>query len=625
MKTVPANRLPRRLTAGLGAALMMLGVLAACSGGADPEGTPRRIAREIERTLTTVAQNEIARDPELATRLGVPEDAAGFGYNRLLTDRSQAAFERARLSRLETRDLLVRVPRPARGSALARHLDTLIAAHETAETLFIKGHGAAALGEAYPYAADHLRGAYIDVPVLLAQHHPMRTPADARAYAARMAQFADAIEDERRRLEADARAGIVPPGPVLRRMITAASAAAAEPPALSQAVTAFDNLAPGIQGLDPAERAALSAEIRRLAAAEVQPALEQFAASLNELANTAPELPGIWQLPEGEAYYAASLRAWTSDAASPAGLHERGRRETDALLADLDRALAGIGLTEGTPGARLALLAARPGETLPDTEEGRAELMDRIATHAARAGARLSLAFETAPTASPVIRPADRGAATPPARARYVPEPADGSAPATLVLDLSRMADWPDYRLAATAFETTLPGRHVSATAAREARLPLARQLVPDTAFSDGWAAYAQTLADEIGLYAEDPVSRIGYLQARLIHAARLVADTGIHQERWSRDQAIDWFSATTGISPAIAADEVDRMTVWPGRAAAGWLGRSRILDLRERAIRVLGPRFDQKGFHRVILAPGPRPLAMVEDEVTRWFTAQIN
>jgi uncharacterized protein (DUF885 family) len=604
---------------------MLMGCLAACSGGADPEGTPRRIAREIERTLTTVAQNEIARDPELATRLGVPEDAAGFAYNRLLTDRSQAAFERARLARLETRDLLVRVPRPARGSALARHLDTLISAHETAETVFLKGHGSTALGKAFPYAADHLRGAYIEVPVLLAQHHPMRRPDDARAFAARMAQFADAIEDDRRRLEADAGAGIVPPGPVLRRMIVTASAAAGQAAEASPAVIAFENLSAGIEDLDQAEREHLSAEIRRLAASEVQTAQARFADSLNRLASTAPELPGIWQLPDGEGYYAAVLRAWTADAASPAGLHERGRREVDALIADLDRALTGLGLTDGTPAERLAYLAAGPGETFPDTDEGRAELMGRVATYAARAQTRLSVAFEAPPSSRPSIRTADRGAATAPSRAHYVPEPGDGSAPATLVLDLSRMSDWPDYRLAATAFETTLPGRHLSAAITREGRLPLARRLVPDTAFSDGWAAYALTLADEIGLYTDSPVSRIGYLQVRLIHAARLVADTGIHHERWSRDQAISWFTATTGISEATAADEVDRMTVWPGRAAAAWLGRSRILDLRERAIRVLGPRFDQKAFHRVILVPGPRPLAMVEDEVTRWYTAQIN
>lgn len=626
METARANRPFRRLRVGLCAALIGLAPLVACTGGRDPDGTPRRIAREIDRTMMTIAQNELARDPELATRLGLPEASVGFPFNRYLTDRSQAAYERARLSRLETRDLLVRLPRPARGSVLARHLDTLIAAHETAETLFMAGHGSSRLGRSFPYIADHLRGAYLDVPVLLAHYHPMRRPADARAFVDRLAQLADAIEDDRRRMEADALAGVVPPAPVLRRMAAAAGAEASRPAQESRFAETFANLAAGIDGLEAEERASLIADIRRIEEEAVRPAYASFAASLDELARTAPELPGIWQVPEGEAYYAAALRAYTGDTASPAGLHERGRREVDALLADLDRALIALGLEEGTPAERLAFLAEQPGQIYPDTEEGRAELMQRFAAHAARALPRLAAVIDTGAPALPELRGALPG--TPPtlAGARYIPQRTDSSAPAFVEIDLRRMQDWPDYRLAALAFETSLPGRHLDAVVtARDARLPLARLLVPDVAYTEGWAAYAATLADELGLYSDDPVSRIGYLQSRLLHAARMVADTGIHQERWSRDRAISWLSETAGLSPQAAADEVDRYTVWPGQAAAGWLGRARILDLRERAIRVIGPRFEAQAFHRVILAGGPRPLSMVDEDVTRWYTAQIN
>ena len=142
--------------------------------------------------------------------------------------------------------------------------------------------------------------------------------------------------------------------------------------------------------------------------------------------------------------------------------------------------------------------------------------------------------------------------------------------------------------------------------------------------YAEGWGSYAETLADELGLYSDDPLSRIGYLQSMLLGAARLVTDTGIHHERWSRDQAIAYLVETAGLSPPMAAAEVDRFTVRPGYGAAYWLGRERFLDLRERAIRVLGPRFDAKAFHRVILTGGPRPLRMVDEDVTRWYTALI-
>lgn len=624
MQALSGRRTARLLPAGLCAALFIAVLPVACTPRADPEGTPRRVAREIERTLTTVAQNEVTRDPELATRLGLPDAEAGFAYNRFLTDRSQAAYERARLSRLETRDLLVRITRPARGSALARHLDTLIAAHETAETLFMAGHGASALGASYPYVADHTRGAYLDVPDLLARFHPLRTPADARAYADRMAQFADAIEDDRRRLESDARAGTVPPAPILRRMHVLAAAAAATPPETSPAVVSFENLLPGIADLTPAEREQLRADVRRIAAGNVRPAYAAFAASLSTLANTAPELPGVWQLPDGPAYYAAALKAYTGDDASAAGLHERGKREVDALLAETNRALAALGLEEGSVGERLAFLAAQPGQVYPDTEEGHAALIGRILAHADRAEAALPGQFDITPPEKAGLR------AVPPEFAgflpavAYLPRALSDTRPARVEINARRLADWPDYSLAVLAFHQLVPGHHLESSAARAADLPLARQMVWNVAYGEGWASYAETLADELGLYSEDPLSRIGYLQSMLVRAAGLVADTGIHSERWSRDQAITYLAETTGLSLEKSADEVDRYTVQPGYAAAYWIGRERILDLRERAIRVLGPKFDPKEFHRVILMGGPRPLGMVEEDVTRWYTAQV-
>ena len=439
-----------------------------------------------------------------------------------------------------------------------------------------------------------------------------------------MAQFADAIEDDRRRLESDARAGTVPPAPILRRMHALASAAAEAPPETSPAVTSFENLLPGIAELTPEERAQLLADVRRIAAENVRPAYAAFAASVNTLANTAPELPGVWQLPDGAAYYTAALKAYTGDDASPSGLHQRGKLEVDALLAETSRALAALGLEEGTVGERLAFLAAQPEQVYPDTEEGRAALIGRILTHADRAEAALSGQFDIALPEKAGLRaaPPEFAGFLPPAA--YLPRALNGNRPARVEINAQRLADWPDFSLAVLAFHELVPGHHLENSAAREANLPLARQMVWNVAYGEGWASYAETLADELGLYAEDPLSRIGYLQSMLLRAAALVADTGIHSERWTRDQAIAYLAETTGLSLEKSADEIDRYTVRPGYAAAYWIGRERILDLRERAIRVLGPKFDPKAFHRVILMGGPRPLAMVEEDVTRWYTAQV-
>lgn len=603
--------------------LLLLAAAGSCSQKADPEGTPRRIAREIERALSAVALNEIARDPERASRLGLDRDQTDYPFANYLNDRSQAAYERARLSRLETRDLLVSLSRPARGSALARHLDTVIAAHETAETLSFAGHGTVSLGIAHPYVADHLNGAWVEIPTLLSRFHPLNTAEDAAAFVDRMAKWADAIDDERRRLQADAASGITPPAAVLHRMHQ--HAAALTPPMTSPVLERFATLLPTIPELGLPERTRLLENARRIVEEQVEPAYARLSDVLIELAASAPEAPGIWQLPGGDAYYAEALRAHTGDPGSAAGLFETGRREVIARLGELDRILAETGLAEGSVAQRLRQLSGQAEQNFPQTPEGRAELIGRLMAHAERAQPLIREQFADATPGPVTIRARPDDGAPARAGAEYVPEARNATAPANLDLDLDRPEDWPDYRLAALAFEYISPGRHLgSQMAFNGPEPPLIRRLIQDPAYSAGWAAYAASLADEAGLYASEPLSRVGYLQSVLLHAAHLVADIGIHRMRWSREEAVSYLVETTGISEEAAAETVDRICVQPGSGAAAWLARQRFLDLRERAIRVLGPRFDPQAFHGIILSGGPRPLSIVDEDITRWYTEQI-
>ncbi|WP_291199676.1 DUF885 family protein [Hyphomonas sp.] len=609
------------LLAHLGAAVV-LGLVAACSGGADPEGTPRRIVREVEQTLKTVAQNELVRDPELATRLGVLPDAAGYPFGGYLSDRSQAAFERARLERLETLDVLVRTARPAPGSALARHLDTVIAAHEAAERVLVSGHGAGDLSGFYPYVADHMRGAYLDVPELLARRQPMETPADVEAFLSRASQLADAIDDDRRRLDADARAGVLPPAPILARMQALAASGALETPETSFMVQTFDNLLNGVEGLSPDARTQSAARLRTIFTGDILPAYARLAEDITALAESAPSEPGVWQLEGGDAYYRAILDAYTGTRETPAELHTRGLADVKRLTTELDAALAAAGLPDGTIAERLIFLGQQPGQFYEDSDLGRAALIERLTQLSTKATGLVQTQIGPPPAGAVTVSmiPFAFSAAAP--SAVYTSRTADGRNPARFEINLLRLADWPDFSLPTLVYHETLPGHHLeSALAAEQAALPLARQLIWNPGYGEGWASYAETLADEGGLYTDDPLGRIGYLQSMLLRAARVVADTGIHQQKWTRERTIAYIQVTAGLSREAATDEVDRYSVWPGQAAAYWIGRQRILDLRERAQRVLGPRFDAKAFHAAILGGGPRPLDMVEADVTRWYT----
>ncbi|KCZ92451.1 DUF885 domain-containing protein [Hyphomonas johnsonii] len=600
--------------------------LTACSAPVDDAGTPRRIARQVDQLMTTLSQTELARNPELATRLGLTEAAVGYPFNRYLTDRSQATYERTRVTRLEMLEALEQAPKPAPGSPQARHLDTLIAAYRTAETLFVPGHGQAGLGIAYPYVADQMRGAYIDVPDLMTRAHPVRTAEDARAYVARLSQFADAIDDERRRLDADAAAGVIAPDFILRQMAALAAQHGAGPPDTHILITTLDSLLTGPDDLEPGEGEKLAAQARGLVETEILPAYARFGARLTDLAKGAPSQPGVWQLPNGDAYYDASLAAYTHAGVNAEALHSLGQREVLALADQLDAALTEAGFVEGTVTERLVALSALPDQVYPPTEEGRAALLARLEDLQARADAALAREIPRVPRTQVAIRAVpDFLQASSPA-AFYSAAPANGTAPGLFQINLTDTADWPDFTLATLVFHETIPGHHLeSAVTAEQANLPLARQMIWNVAYGEGWGVYAETLADDMGLYADDPLGRIGYLQSLLFRAARLVADTGIHRMRWSRQQAIDYLTGVTGQPEVAMAAEVDRYTVWPGQAAAYWVGRQRILDLRERAIRVLGPKFDRAAFHEIILTGGPRPLDILEADVEQWYGAQVD
>ena len=624
MKSVSDNQfLIRRRTvlAGLagGAAL------AACGPQVDDAGTPRRIARQVDQTLASIALTELAGDPELATRLGLTEEAVGYPFNRYLTDRSQAAYERRRVSRLEILEALAETPRPAEGSPQARHLDTVMAAYETAESLFVAGHGQTGLGISYPYVMDHMRGAYIDVPDLLTRSHPVRTAAGARAYVDRLAQFADAMDDERRRLNADAKAGILPPDFILERMKSAALEFAAGPAENHVLVTTLESQLSGPEDLSLEEAEKLLAQATGIVADDILPTYRRLAGAFTRLQAEAPSQPGVWQQDGGDAYYDAALAAYTDEGMSADDLHALGLSEVRRLTAELEVALFEAGLTEGSAAERLQALAAEPGQIFPDTPEGHAGLLAAMQAHLDKAVAALPRIVSKPIRTKVSLRAVPEFLEASAPAAFYSAAPADGSAPGLFEINLTDMTDWPAFTLATLVYHETVPGHHLeSALTAEQARLPLIRQMIWNVAYGEGWGVYAETLADDLGLYSEDPFSRIGYLQSLLFRAARLVADTGIHRMHWSRQDAIDYLVSVTGQPATQMAQEVDRYTVWPGQAAAYWIGRKQILDLRERAERVLGPDFDFVEFHDVVLTGGPRPLSILESDVERWYTNKI-
>ncbi len=604
-------------------------VLAACGPAGSGQGQARakRAAEDLSAAFARIATDELERSPETASRLGLSEQQAGYAFKSRLDDRSQAIFERMRLLRLENLETLEAVDASGLPNDRKAQYGIVLDAYRNAVDMAAFGHGHVALGYARPYAADHLNGAYLDIPELLMRDSLLRDRVDAEGFLSRLKALAPTLDDERRRLAADSRAGITPPDFILARMLQIAAVmlgpSLPEPHPLYLAYE--EQLADVDDGVSADSRANLLAEAAAIISEEVQPAYARYVGTLEELAAKAPSAPGIWQLPNGEAYYQASLDLYAGAGQSPESIGQIGEQLVQSLSGELDARLANLGHVKGPVGERLSLLSQSEGQTYPGDEAGRAALLLRLESHLARAADRLGDIVPAEPRQAVTVEAVPQMFEAGHPGGYYQSAPLNGGTPARFFINLRESGEWPDFSLATLAFHEGIPGHHLESTHQGETQdFPLVRRLVWLPAYGEGWAVYAEDIALELGLYDEDPLGEIGYLQSLLFRAARLVADAGIHDGRWTREDAVAYLASTTGLPLSAIEAEVDRYAVWPGQAAAYMLGRLEILRLRQRAEDILGERFSRAAFHDVLLASGPRPFPFVEKDIDNWISEEL-
>ena len=279
----------------------------------------------------------------------------------------------------------------------------------------------------------------------------------------------------------------------------------------------------------------------KIAADEIGPALDRQFAELEVHRKQATSDAGVWKLPQGDAYYAWALRAATTTRMTPDEIHARGQEELKALQAEMDTILKGQGLTQGTVGERMTALGKDRRYQFPDDDTGRAQVMALIENRVADIRTRLPRAFATlvpgnfeVKRMAPEVEPGAPGA-------YGGPGSIDGNVPGKFWINLRTTDLWRTFSLPTLTYHESLPG-HVW-QGEYTFKLPLVRSLLAFNAYSEGWALYAEQLADELGVYENDPIGRLGYLQSIAFRACRLVVDTGLHAKRWTREQAIEWFA----------------------------------------------------------------------------------
>jgi uncharacterized protein (DUF885 family) len=587
--------------------------MAACARERAP-GKPAANQDEARALLDQLAENQLRLFPEGATSLGI-DTGRRAALRSQLSDRSAAGRQRvadqvrADLERVKSLSL------SGLPFAVRTSLDVVQSAYTRALEGFAFPYGDTTVGSwrNTPYVVIQNVGAYLDVPRFLDSDHPIENAADADAYLARMQSYARQLDGELERMQKARGMKLVPPAFLIDKALEQLHLSARNARQGGSLVESIDRRTRKIPG-NWAERA------RTIAAREVAPALERQISELQTERAAATNDAGIWTRPHGEEFYRWALEASTTTKMSPDEVHEMGRSELQRLQDQMDPLLKQIGYSKGSVGQRMIELARDPRYKFPEGDKGRAEIMAFINNRLEWIRAQMPRAFNT------VVKPNMEVRRLPPEEEPGAPGAyggagsIDGKIPGRFWINLRTTDLHSKYSLADLTFHEAIPGHIWQGEYTH--KMPLIRQLLSFNAYSEGWALYAEQLADELGAYENDPVGRLGYLQSLAFRACRLVVDTGIHAKRWTREQGVQFFVDVNGSNPLEVASEVDRYCSWPGQACGYKVGHSEINRQRQRAMSALGSKYDLKSFNDAVVLGGNVPLDVLAKNIDAYINS---
>ncbi len=606
--------LSRRTLLGTSAAALAVSV----SGCGKPTDGASNAAADAKAVLDRATDMMIRAYPETASSAGL--DSGKYGaLKSQLTDRSaagQAAIEkdvRAALSELKAIDTSALAADTALDVDVTRTMFTT-----AAEGFDFKFGDNAMLNYNWsyrpsPYAVAQNTGAFVEIPSFMDSSHKIANGDDVDAYLSRMQAYAAQLDGETERVKSDGAKGYILPDFLMAKTIGQLQSALnkdTENWGLVTSVTARAN------DLDANPNdAAIS-----IANDTIRPAIQRQIDALSAFKSQANSDAGVWAKPRGDEYYDWVLQASTTTTMSPDEIHQMGLDELASLQARMEPILQSIGYTKGSVGARMSALGDDPRYKFKKGDPGRAEIMTFIDDAVAEIRALMPQAFETlVPGFLEVTRispDVEDGAPGAYGGAGSI----DGKQPGHFWINLRSTDLHNKFTLKDLTYHEAIPG-HVW-QGEYTFKQPLIRSLMAFNAYSEGWALYAQQIADELGVYDDFPVGRLGYLQSLAFRACRLVVDTGLHAKRWTREQANEWFVTNNGSNPEEVAGEIDRYCAWPGQACGYKVGHSAINRLRDNAKAQLGDKFDFRRFNDAVVLGGAVPMSVlgrvIDDYIAR-------
>jgi len=474
------------------------------------------------------------------------------------------------------------------------------------------------------YPVNQLFGFQSQLADFMINTHPLKSPKDAQNYVKRIAQFGVAFDQTLEGLKHRDSIGVIPPRFVIREVIDQMNGFIAKPPRENPLFTHFAAKLDSMPKLAADKRADLEARLEKQIQDTVYPAYRRMIGFEEAQLSHATDDDGVWKLPNGDAYYDRCLQNFTTTQLPADSIHALGLGEVSRIQSEMRRILAAQGYRGTDLATTLRAVLAEPRFSFPEGDSGRALIIARYQAILDDANERVASLFTVRPKARLEVKRVPEFKEATSAGAYYQRPSVGGKRPGVFFANLRDPHETRRPEMRTLAYHEGIPGHHFQLSVQNEITgVPFFRKVLPFTAYIEGWGLYAEHLGYENG-FQQDAYDSLGALQAELFRAVRLVVDTGIHREHWTRQQAIDYMVHNTGMAETEIVSEVERYIVNPGQACAYKVGQLDILRLREDAKARLGARFDIRRFHDVVLSNGALPLSLLERVVDDWVKDEL-
>ena len=600
--------LDRRQLLSAGASAAALAMAPVARAAASGEGA------KLTVMLDAFFQEGLQLQPERATDLAL-DKGANAGLKSKLEDVSAAGMAKEKAANLDRIRRLKTLDRKQLSGMDAVNYDTVLYVAQATQPILDLDIGGRDGFSPSCYVISPITGAYSNLPNFLDEKHTIATAQDADDYLARLDGFATVLDANTDRFRHDVGKGIVPPDFLLD--ITLGQLAAVRTSAdKSDLVSSLDRRARA-KGLGEG----YGAKATQIYDAKVGPALDRQIAALKAVRPSAVHDAGIWRFKDGPAFYAANLKYTTTTNMTPEEVHKMGLDQAQEIGAKLDVLLKKQGLTQGGVGERIQALYKDPKFYFDNSDAGRAELVAYLQDRLVQVKARLPRMFNHIPSQQIEARRVPPNIQDGAPGAYSESPPMDRSRPGVIYFNLKDTHEWPRWNLPTTLYHEGLPGHQLQGGIAQESQgIPILRKNMYFSGYGEGWALYAEQLADELGMYDDDPLGQIGWLKGQMFRAGRCVIDTGMHHMRWSREKAIEYMTSIDGDAIGFTTREVQRYCAIPAQACSYKIGHTFWNRQRDRARAALGPKFDIKAFHDAGLLSGAMPLDVLANAISDYI-----